>query len=135
MMNWRDLMAPPPGVLTHPHNPHNPQNGGSRGSSADIADEVVAEKSPVFAPRTQTSEASPLPLPPLTPAPQPGWLGVEAPAPQPGALVTWHRGDGSSPIAFVDFLHLDPDGKEWAFLSYGKTETVVDRRLLSVVTP
>lgn len=54
---------------------------------------------------------------------------------QPGSLVTWHRGDGSSPLAFVDFLHLDPDGKEWAFLSYGKTWAVVDRRLLSVVTP
>ena len=57
------------------------------------------------------------------------------PTVQPGALVTWHLGDGSSPMAFVDFLHLDPEGKGWAFLSYGKTWTVVDRRLLTVVTP
>lgn len=28
MMNWRDLMAPPPEMLTHPQNPQNPQKRG-----------------------------------------------------------------------------------------------------------
>lgn len=53
---------------------------------------------------------------------------------QPGSLVTWTRGDGTRPEGFVDFLHTDPDGKEWAFVSYGKTWAAIDRRLLTVVT-
>lgn len=52
----------------------------------------------------------------------------------PGALVTWMRGDGSKQEGFVDFLHLDTSGKEWAFVSCGKTWAAVDSKLLKVVT-
>jgi hypothetical protein len=64
----------------------------------------------------------------------PDKVRVCPPTIQPGALVTWVRGDGTRPIGFVDVLHMDPDGKEWAFVSYGKTWAAVDRRLLTVVT-
>ena len=59
----------------------------------------------------------------------------KAPAIQPGYLVTWCRGDGSKQEGFVDFLHFDPEGKEWAFVSYGQTWAAVDRRRLTVVNP
>ena len=55
------------------------------------------------------------------------------PAIDHGALVSWSRGDGSKQEGFVDFLHTDQDGKEWAFVSFGKTCAAVDRRLLTVV--
>ena len=52
---------------------------------------------------------------------------------QPGALVTWYRG-GSKQEGFVDFSHTDPGGKQWVFVTWGKTWAAVDRRLLTVVT-
>ena len=72
----------------------------------------------------------------ISPTAEPTVKSVAAPLPaiQPGSLVTWTRGDGTRPEGFVDFLHTDPDGKEWAFVSYGKTWAAIDRRLLTVVT-
>ena len=55
------------------------------------------------------------------------------PAVRPGDLVTWQR-DGSKQEGFVDFLHVDPDDKEWAFLSYGETWAVVNLKFVKVVT-
>lgn len=64
----------------------------------------------------------------------PGKVRVCPPTLRPGDLVTWTRGDGSRPMGFVDCLHVDQNGKEWAFLSFGKTAwAAVDRRLLTVV--
>ena len=74
MMNWRDLITPPPGVLTHPHNPQNPQNGGAGGTSADIADiadEMATEKPAVFAPPTPSGSLN---VEALAPPLQPDWL-------------------------------------------------------------
>ena len=78
MMNWRDLMAAPPEILTHPQYPQNPQNGEVRDTSfadiADIADRVAAEKvALVSTPRTQAGEGLPLPIPPPIPPLQAGW--------------------------------------------------------------
>jgi len=68
MMNWRDLMAPPPEMLTYPQNPQNPQNRGARGiiaHSADIADRVSAHTmASVSTPPTQVGEELPLSMPP-----------------------------------------------------------------------
>ena len=36
---------------------------------------------------------------------------------QPGALITWTRGDGRVQEGLVDFLHTDPDGLTWAFVT------------------
>ena len=65
----------------------------------------------------------------------PNRVRVVTSAVQAGSLVTWRRGDGSKQEGFVDFLHVDPDGKQWAFVSWGKTWAAVDRRLLTEVTP
>ena len=80
MMNWRDLIAPPPEMLTHPQNTQNTQNGEARGiiaHSADIADRVEAERvATVPTPPTLVGEGSPLPMPPPTSPLQPGWRVV-----------------------------------------------------------
>ena len=65
----------------------------------------------------------------------PGKVRMITPTIAAGSLVTWRRGDGSKQEGFVDFLHADPEGKEWVFVSWGKTWAAVDRRLLTVVTP
>lgn len=76
-MNWRDLMAAPPEILTSPQNTQNTQNGEARGiiaHSANIAYRVVAERvALVSALPTQTGEGSPLPMPFPTPPLQSGW--------------------------------------------------------------
>lgn len=41
---------------------------------------------------------------------------VPLPTLHPGALVTWTRGDGSSPIASVDSLYTDDTGTRWALV-------------------
>jgi hypothetical protein len=50
----------------------------------------------------------------------------------PGDFVTWVSG-GQKREAFVDWIHTDQDGKQWAFVSFGKAWAAVDRRLLTVV--
>lgn len=53
-----------------------------------------------------------------------------------GSFVTWRRGDGSTQEGFVDFLHTDQNGKEWAFVSFGKTWAAVNVKFLTkVVNP
>lgn len=47
---------------------------------------------------------------------------------RPGALVSWVRADGTRQMGFVDVLHVDPDGQEWAFVSYGETWAAVNVR-------
>lgn len=54
---------------------------------------------------------------------------------QPGSLVSWVRADGTREVGFVDFIHTDQAGKQWAFVSFGKTWAAVDRKLLTVVMP
>ena len=80
MMNWRDLMAPPPEMLAPAQNTQNTQNRGARGiiahsaDIADIADRVAAEKvAPVSTPPIQADEGASLPVPPPIPPLQPGW--------------------------------------------------------------
>ena len=63
----------------------------------------------------------------------PGKVRMVTPTIAVGSLVTWTRGDGTRPIGFVDFLYADPEGKNWAFLSYRETWSAVDRKLLTVV--
>ena len=65
----------------------------------------------------------------------PGKVRMATPTIAAGSLVTWTRGDGTRPIGFVDFLYADPEGKQWAFLSYGQIWAAVDRKLLTMVTP
>ena len=69
----------------------------------------------------------------VTPTPAPG---TPAPPLHPGSFVTWHRGDGSTQEGFVDFLHTDQNGKEWAFVSFGKSWAAVNVKFLTkVVNP
>lgn len=48
-----------------------------------------------------------------------------------GSFVTWRRGDGSKQEGFVDALHTDPDGQQWAFVSWGKTWAAVNVKFLA----
>lgn len=77
MMNWRDLMAAPPEILTSPQNTQNTQNRKASGiiaHSADIADRVETERvAPVSTPSIQTGEGSSLPVQPPTQPLQAGW--------------------------------------------------------------
>ena len=61
-------------------------------------------------------------------------LERETPALQPGCFVAWDSG-GQKREGIIDFLHTDPDGKQWVFVSWGKTWAAVDRKLVKVVTP
>ena len=55
---------------------------------------------------------------------------------QPGAFVTWRRGDKTHPEAFVDFLHTDDTGIQWAFVSLpGGTWAAVNVKFLKEVNP
>lgn len=69
------------------------------------------------------------------PAPTGNHRAAPLPTLHPGSLVTWTRGDGTRQIAFIDCLHTDPDGKQWAFVSWGKNWAAIDATLLTVVRP
>jgi hypothetical protein len=47
----------------------------------------------------------------------------------PTIRITWQRADGTSGgPAMVDFLHTDPDGAVWAFVTLGDTWAVVNTK-------
>ena len=59
-----------------------------------------------------------------------------ASVPWPGSLVTWTRGDGTHPEAFVDAIHTDGTGTRWAFVSLpGGTWAAVNVKFLKEVNP
>ena len=49
-----------------------------------------------------------------------------------GSRITWTRADGTIQQGVVDFLHLDPHGQQWAFVSLGETWAAVNCKFVKV---
>jgi hypothetical protein len=52
---------------------------------------------------------------------------------QPGESIRWTRGDGTEHHARVDFLHSDPDGTVWAFVTVGEGWAAVNLKFAAKV--
>jgi hypothetical protein len=52
----------------------------------------------------------------------------------PGARITWKGGDGAARgPATVDFLHTDPMGTRWAFVTQGSGEAAVNIKFVTSI--
>lgn len=63
--------------------------------------------------------------------PQPHDIGSTI---RPGSFVTWTRGDGTKPEGFVDTIHTDDTGTQWAIVTMlDGTWSAVNMRVVKVV--
>ncbi|HEV8328446.1 MAG TPA: hypothetical protein VGQ08_13275 [Nitrospiraceae bacterium] len=53
------------------------------------------------------------------------------PVMHPGDRISWTRGDLTVQHGVVDFLHTDPDGTSWAFVTYEGTWCAVNTRFVT----
>lgn len=49
---------------------------------------------------------------------------------QHGDWVTWERADGTTQTGVVDFVHVDVDGIDWAFVTIGEIWAAVNLKLV-----
>lgn len=63
----------------------------------------------------------------------PGKVRVVAQPIGPGDRIRWTRGDGTEHHARVDFLHSDPDGTVWAFVTVGEGWAAVNLKFAAKV--
>ena len=64
----------------------------------------------------------------------PGKVRMVTPTIAAGSLVSWTRGNGTRPEAFVDVIHTDDAGTRWAFVALpGGTWAVVNLKFVKVL--
>lgn len=51
---------------------------------------------------------------------------------QPGDTISWQRANGITGEGFVDFVHTDPHGQQWAFVSFGEMWAAVNPKFAKV---
>ena len=64
----------------------------------------------------------------------PGKVRVVSATIQAGSLIIWTRVDGTTQTGLVDVVHVDVDGRHWAFVALGDTWSAVNCKFVKVVT-